>query len=342
MQLHLVLPGLLWPRKVLRDTASDLDLPALSWLLGRGHLSWLPPHAPESPESALCRAFGLDGAAPPYAALRLLGEGAPPGDDVWLCADPVHLSIEQRRVTLANNAPPASPEEIREIVSALSPHFAEVGEFVAGADGHGYLRLTQMPDIATVPPSIAAGYDAMLPQGANATLWRRLGNEAQMLMHALPCNELRERNGQPRLNSLWFWGPGRLPPSPSVIYERICGDDPVLRGLARLTGIPLESASRADALLQRPHGRVLLLLDPLLAPTRTYDALRWREALLELEHTWLKPLLAALRTGRLRSLRLTALGDEAGFDLVLKHGDLLRFWRRPMPLHELMPAATKP
>lgn len=339
MQLHLVLPGLLWPRKLLRDTASDLDLPALSWLLGRGHLSWLPPHAPES---ALCRAIGLDSAAPPYAALRLLGEGRPPGDDIWLCADPVHLSIEQRRMTLANNAPPASAEEIREIVTALAPHFADVGEFVGGTDGHCYLRLATMPDIATVPPSIAAGYDAMLPQGGNAALWRRLGNEAQMRLHALPCNELRERAGQPRLNSLWFWGPGRLPPSPPIFYERICGDDPVLSGLARLTGIPRETASRADALLQRPHGRALLLLDSLLAPSRAYDAMRWREALLELERDWLAPLLAALRAGRLRGLRLTALGDEAAFDLVISHGDLLRFWRRARRLHELTPGATNP
>ena len=338
MQLHLVLPGLLWPSKVLRDTASDLDLPALSWLLGRGRLSWLPPRALEG---ALCHAFGIEVDQPPYAALRLLGEGGTPGSDVWLCADPVHLSIGQRRMTLAADAPPASPEEIQQIVAALAPHFAEVGEFRGGADGHCYLRLAQMPDIATAPPSAAVGYDSMLPQGTNAALWRRLGHEAQMLLHALPCNEQRNRTGRPPLNSLWFWGAGTLPAQLPVRYERICGDDAVLRGLARLTGIPREAASQADALLQHRRGHALLLLDPLQMPARAYDAMRWREALLEVERIWLQPLLDALRAGRISSLHLSALGDESSLHLELSRADLLRFWRRPQHLHEMHATGTR-
>ena len=55
MQTHLVLPGLLWPGKALRDTAFYLDLPALAWLLGRGQQAWQPP---QPLEHWLCGAFG--------------------------------------------------------------------------------------------------------------------------------------------------------------------------------------------------------------------------------------------------------------------------------------------
>ena len=36
MTLTLVIPGLLWPRQVMRDTLYDADFPALQTLLGKG------------------------------------------------------------------------------------------------------------------------------------------------------------------------------------------------------------------------------------------------------------------------------------------------------------------
>lgn len=352
MQLHLILPGLLWPSQVLRDTASDLELPALSWLLGRGRLSWQPPRAPEA---ALCHAFGIAADAAgglPYAALRLLGE-APPGDaavdDIWMCADPVHLAIEKRRVTLAEEAPTASAAEMDAIVAALAPLLAELDEgcreFRAGRAGRGYLRLARPPAIATTPPSAAAGIDAMLPQGADARRWRQIANEAQMLLHALPLNAQRASRGQPPLNSLWLWGAGALPaaPQPGVGYTAAHGDDPILAGLARWAGTPLQpTATPAELLARRDAARPLVLLDTLRAPARQYDALRWRDALQDVERTWLQPLRRAIGSGRLQRLRITALGDAASLDLELTQRDRLRFWRRPQRLHELPAPETRP
>ncbi len=332
MQLHLILPGLLWPGKVFHDIASDLDLPALSWLLGRGHLS---PQPPRAPEQALCTALGIEDPEPPYAALRLLGDGGTPKDAIWLCADPVHLNIEQRRITLALDATPANAVETAEIVNVLAPHFATIGEFVGGIDGHCYLRLKETPSIITTPPSLAAGYQSMLPQGADALRWRQLTNEAQMLLHTLPRNERRDSARLPRLNSLWFWGAGRLPAGGNLPHGRIVGDDPVLRGLARLMDVPLEQAETPQVLLHERHGSTLLLLNPLQAPARAYDALRWREALLNLECTFLQPLRNTVSNGTVSLLQITALGDEDSFDLALTRHDRLRFWRRPRALHTL-------
>lgn len=332
MQLHLVLPGLLWPGKALHDTAFDLDLPALSWLLGRGRQAWQPP---QPLEHWLCGAFSIDQSPPPVAALRLLGEGGDPGEELWLCADPACLKIEQRRMSLDTSDVGVSAAEMQQIVAALAPLLADTGEFYAGEPGRAYLKLRRPPRLLTLPPSATAGHSNPLPSGADADFWQRLGNEVQMLLHTLPLNAQRETAGRPLLNSLWFWGAGRLPPrtdSAAFFYQNVIGNHSLLNGLAAWSGISRSPApTTPDAL---PHGS-LLLLDTLQAATQQLDALAWRTALMDIERDWLQPLRQALRAGRINCLRLTALGDEAILDLTLTRGDALKFWRRPQSLHAL-------
>lgn len=336
MPFHLILPGLLWPQKALRDTAHDLPLPNLSWLLGRGRLQW---QAPLPVEDWLCRQLGCatDAQHPPAAALRLLGEGGKPGGDIWLCADPVHVRIDQGRAHLFGGDLDIGAEETEQLAEALVPHFAEVGEFHAGASGHGYLRLRALPRLLNAPPSAAASRGNLLPSGADAGRWLRLINAAQMLLHALPLNARREAAGRPRLNSLWLWGAGSLPSATLATaggYRQVIGDQPLLKGLAAWSGVAHHAAPDSPAFPRRAGG-TLLLLNELQQASQTLDAGNWRAALIEIENGWLKTLGAALRAGRLGSLRLTALGDEASLDVTLTRADAMKFWRRPRPIHEL-------
>lgn len=339
MQLHLIIPGLLWPSKALHNTAYDLNLPALSWLLGHGRLSW---HAPQPVENFLCNTFGIDmdeAAGPPIAALRLLGEGVDPGTAIWLCADPVHLHIEQGRMSLSGETPPATTEEMHQIVAALAPYLAELGEFCSAANGergHGYLRLKEMPQLITTPPSSSVVQSKLLAQGADAARWQRIGNELQMLLHTLPLNVQRECDGRPALNSLWFWGAGVLPPRGVRRYTRVCGNSPLLNGLARWSATSQEAVPlNPEALLKSPTGNTLLLLDSLQTAAHRLDALAWREALVALDHVWLQALRRTLLSGHFGSLRITAIGDEASLDIHLDRRDALKFWRRPKALSGL-------
>jgi len=347
MQVHLVLPGLLWPGKALHDTAFDLELPALSRLLGRGRCNW---QASLPTETWLCREFGILTEEPPAAALRLLGEGGAPGDEFWLCADPAHLKFEQGRLTLAGDRLCISESEMRQIVHAASPHFAAhlpgFAEFVAGTDGrHAYLRLKASPQITTTPYSAAVGrsIQSALPCGPQAQRWLHLANELQMLLHALPGNQGRETQGLPALNTLWFWGAGFLPerlPSTGNRYDailsRASSDNALLKGISAWAGMPMQELPQSAAKLPR-LGNMLLFLDELHLPAQELDANIWRDALLEIERDWLAPLLAALASGGITRLRLSALGEEACLDVHLKRRDLLKFWRRPLALHQLAP-----
>jgi len=342
MPFHLILPGLLWPRKALRDTVHDLPLHNLSWLLGRGGLRW---QESVPVETWLCRELGCAPAPqqPPAAALRLLGEGGRPGSDIWLCVDPVHLRIDQGRANLFGGDLDIRDDEMQELSDVLRRQLTEVGDYHAGASGRGYLRLRKLPHLITTPPSAVAGRGALLPAGEDAGRWLRLVNETQMLLHALPLNARREAETRPRLNSLWLWGPGSLPDAaacPAHNYHQLIGNDLVLMGLAAWAGIAHhpEPDTPAPPVSSRA---TLLLLDGLRQAARTLDAGQWRAALMKIENGWLRTLRSALRAGRLGSLRITALGDEAVLDITVSGAAAMKFWRRPRLLHALpFPAAS--
>lgn len=380
MQLHLVVPGLLWPSSLLRDNSRDLELPALANLLGRGRLDWQPPL---SPEAALCQAFELglaqasDSAAPspplPLAALRYLGSlenagnvenpgsGGTPAKDYWLCADPVHLSLQRTRLMLDRNVPPASDSELQLIAQSINGllqqqdvDFLRHARFIAGHQGQGYLLLPASAPpgthaawqaLQTTSPVMAASHDDLLPQGTSATAlrWRQFANEAQMHLHQLSINQAREARGVAPLNALWLWGNGCLPaPSmdaasrPSDIMGLCTQDDNryLLAGLAQLHGQTLTNVSSVAQLLPLKHDS-LWLTDCLQASWQEWDVLGWRQQILALEQGWLQPLWSAWQQQHLTALTLTAPGRNATLQLRLRPLDRLRFWRKPCPLAAL-------
>ncbi|MDP2793381.1 MAG: hypothetical protein Q8O25_04755 [Sulfurisoma sp.] len=330
MQLHLALPGLLWPAKALPDVMFDLELPALSWLLGRGRCRLSSPLAFEG---WLSQRFGHDEVS--AAALRLLGEDGQPGNADWICADPAHLAFEHGHPTLADPAQlDLQADEIAEIAVSLAPTFSAVGHFSLRPSGHGYIELAAPADIVVAPPSttIGRGAAALLPRGADAARWVRLANEAQIALHALDLNRRREDAGRPTINTLWFWGAGRLPAAVTSPYAKVGGGGTLARGLARHANVPWGPAS--DALPTK--GGTLLVEERLLGPAQQLDAAAWRDAMLAVERERLAPLAAALRGGRVKKLVITGLGDETTLDLELTRGDTLRFWRRPQPLTDVI------
>ena len=330
--IHLVVPGLLWPKDSIAEITRGLALPALHTLLGRGRLVRRPA-MPE--ERWLCEAFGIAGEELPVGALRLLGEGGDPGSDAWLCADPVHLRFARDTLVLDAVGPDLAAEEAAQLVAALNAHLGEFGEFRAPHPRRWYLRLKRLPRIATHPPSAVAGrtLEPFMPQGDEARDWRRLINESQVLLHNHPLNAAREAAGRITANSLWPWGAGSLPGRATAPAARIEASHPLAIGLARLSGVPaLPTPERFEIAVP---GRLTFLQDLELAAQGLDDA-AWRTGLTELETRWFAPLLAALKGRKLTGLRLTALGDEACLDLTLDAGDAWQFWRRPKSLADLI------
>ncbi len=70
-----------------------------------------------------------------------------------------------------------------------------------------YLSGMDASQLESFPPSFLANRNASayLPDGEDSGQLRRLMTELQMLLHAHPVNEERERLGKLPVNSLWFW-----------------------------------------------------------------------------------------------------------------------------------------
>ncbi|MCK6406045.1 MAG: hypothetical protein L6Q60_08510 [Rhodocyclaceae bacterium] len=330
-RLTLLIPELIWPEPADRQTLDRLLTPALGALFARGHETRTT--APDNSADALiAAAFGLADDVP-YAPLRLLGEGHDPGTDHWACADPVHLRFHQERLILADGARIAIEEvEAGQLVRTLNDHFADAGEFRAAAADRWYLRLAAPADFRTPPLSEMAGrrLDRQLPEEASTAWLRKLLNEAQMLLHTHAANAAREESGRMTINSLWLWGPGRLPTQLARRFDSVFADAPLARGLARVSGAACHGSAGSFVEWQAAQtgNTSLVIIADLLRAVQYEDPDAWRQALLDLETRWFAPLAAAVRAGRVElDLQSSTIYGLLGWQV--KRGDLWRFWRRP-------------
>ncbi|ANQ84673.1 hypothetical protein dqs_1629 [Azoarcus olearius] len=340
MQIHLVIPGLIWPTPHATAPSGSLALPGLERLLGLGERTALTER---SSDAALARLFGLHSDALPYAALRRLGEqdGAEQhaGHD-WLCADPVHLQFAREHLLLTElDDSEIDQQDADALLAALNDSFADIGRFEAPAPRRWYLKLAAPTEAALFPLTDVVGRPIahFLPEGRDARLWQRTMNEVQIVLHNHALNQAREDRGLRSLNSLWFWGPGRLPERATAPCPTVLAADPLSVGLARLAGLTPQPPRTAAGLA----GDTLVVLDALQRPALQLDLDSWREALAGLERDWFAPL-AALPGGKLHRLRITAPGDRAGFELDVRAGQRWKFWRKPQALDALLKQIVPP
>ncbi len=282
-------------------------------------------------EASLCHWFGMESPCPPVAPLTYRFDAGQSTATYLLRADPVHLRADQRVLRLFDAGTfSIRQEEADQLVDTFNRFYAGQGMHLqAPCPQRWYLVLDQPAAITTTPLLSAGGQDidACLPQGAGAADWHRILNEVQMLFHEHPVNTRREQQGEPAINSLWFWGGGQLPDSLAAGVSRIATDHVLGLGLAQLSGIPrVDLPADIDELLPLDSAGVTLLVnDALAAATQYGDVDRWLEGLRELEAHWFIPLLDAIKQGKLDVLEVEPCH---GTRFRLTRRRLQFFWRR--------------
>jgi len=146
----------------------------------------------------------------------------PTGDAYWVRADPVVMYVDINRVhLLAVDEHGLTEQQTDHLLQALKPLFAEYELTLSRGDyphahQHWYLQAKQPLPTAFLPPAEALGqslenYLSVDSQLETTINWQRLQTESQMVLHQHPVNQQRQQQGLSAVNSLWFWGDGKLP-----------------------------------------------------------------------------------------------------------------------------------
>ena len=260
--------------------------------------------------------FQFAGGAIPAAALRHHCHVGGGENGVWLCADPAYVHSEATGARLlACPVHDMSTADADELAVALRPLFDEVSAtLVVDTSSTWCLRLAQgAPHATFTDPAAALGVNLTdcLPEGEDGRTWRRLFNEAQILLHAHPVNARRIAAGKVPINALWFWGEGSLPDSVETGLRYVASADDVLRGLAKMGGaIRLEPTPEALDIAGNA-GDALLDLD--------------MSGQLDVSRDWLPAFRRWLSERRFGEISLLFASGER---FRVRHLHRLRFWRR--------------
>jgi hypothetical protein len=271
----------------------------------------------------LCSLFNLSADNLPIAALTHLYDTNKFSDKFYLRADPVYLKTGIDRLYLvdAARALKITAAEASSLVEQLNQLFQQDGlEFSAPTPTRWYIALNHYPNLITHPLINVIGCDIhdYMPQGDS--IWRLRLNEIQMLLHQSQVNIDREACGELAINSLWFWGLGKLPEVPSSNWTHVWSDDALAKGLAMFTKVKHYDVPTSITELLTSGNHLVTLFKPQI------DSQTW---LNQLEQLWFAPLLTALKQQQIENLVIYP-DDTQKF--VINSRYIRQWWRKLLPI----------
>jgi hypothetical protein len=322
--LQLLIPDLLLPLDAMQRISAGLKLPYLSKILARSSQLRTPYHLPED---FLCEAFGMQAFAP----IRAATDGLDVGNAYWMCADPIHLELQQSQVILQPQVK-CDAEDSAALCDALNRHFEENGvTFVAPHPQRWYARIDSPSDVMTTPLRVASWRDvkAYQPQGVDALRWRSLSNEIQMLLHGHAINQVRAAQGIQAINSVWLWGGGCAKGIETSI-SALAGDATLSMPFAKAASIPF--CDSLEGILTIAGDTGIWVESALATAWQRGDLYDWRDAMEGVEREIAQPVWSAIEKGKLQTLQLDVLTETGTHRFMFDRSASWKLWRRPSSL----------
>ena len=349
MKLTLLVPNLLWPDPKQPEIYHDLPLPSLTTILSKSKSLTRPS---QDIEAWLCTAFNIPKQSGNWPVAPILIKTNAPSwmktdQEFWMRADPVHLRIEQNHIMLADHQSfQISESESTSIVADLNHYLKNDDlELTLMKPEQWYIRLPEAPEIQTHTLSevTCKNINHYLPTGTASAKWRKIFNEIQMLLHEHPVNLERESRGELPINSIWFWGGGKMPLSAQTLFTHTWSQHDLTQSLATVSDAPHSALPiHPETWLQTGlTGHHLVVLNDLHGKAKYRDAYHWRENLKYLDTNWFHPILTAIENKTIDHLTISMLGDIATQDFTLTHSGLWKFWLRPKPLTSFIASSSK-
>jgi len=283
--------------------------------------------------SSLFELFGFSrepGQDFPSAAVSRLSDAEDYPEGVWLRADPVHLTADRDGVVLMDhNVFDINQHDALAIAAEIRGLFeSEDMELEVPVPTRWYLHLKNPAAIQTHEISRVVGRNIQpfLPHGDDKAGWHRLLNEIQMTLHDAEINQQRQNRGLLAINSVWFWGMGKLPDLCPRVWSKVYADDDVTRGLAMLSATPFtelpDDISEID--IEQENISCLVVISAGVRFTQYNEPEKWAGFLQELEAKWFIGLESLLKSGFLQ--QVVIITEQGTFKL--KKSSLLKFWRQ--------------
>jgi hypothetical protein len=274
------------------------------------------------------------------------GYGLDPLDGTWFVVNPAHVQIGHSHLMMGDTRQlDLREEEARALFETARECCEEAGHALQyGAPDTWFLRADEWDGIQTASPDAAVGMNLTdwVPAGQQARAFRKLQNEVQVAWYTHPVNAAREARGQAAINSIWPWGgaseaaehaqklvaraAGKLAPQPALSTYMSPG---WLTALAdqRLDGLD-GIADRMSGDSGREGGRMLVCGNA-AAPAIAADWHGWLQEMHALEAALFAPLLAELKGGRIKTLRLVLSHRDGHLETTTTPMAQRKFWRRP-------------
>lgn len=288
-------------------------------------------------EMWLARALGLDARdRPALCAQAMLGYGLDPGEGVWFIVHPAHIEIARSHLLMADmRALDLDERHSRALFEAARPCFEDMGKPLLYGDAQTwFMRADGWTDLETSSPDAAAGMNLTdwLPHGAKSIEYRKLHNEVQMLWFEHPANAEREASGLAPINAFWPWacatGRETIPARAPMLATR--GAPGWLAALAQ------QREPALPELMNSPAEHAVLVCDNAARAAIGVDWAGWLAHMQHLDETVLAPVLAALREGRVKQVRLVLSHRDGHAEFTTTPITQKKFWRRPT-LDRLLP-----
>ncbi len=335
LSITLLVPGLFDAEYEAQGRESEL--PALEVILARAKSRAIN----EIPYTAsLCDLFqceyGSDEDIPMAAIGRLIdGEQKPEG--YWMRADPVHLHADQKSLNLVDvNNLALTQHDALALAASVRRSFTDQGwELEVPVPGRWYVKLNDKPLIKTseIYSVIGRNIQEFMPVGEHASTWHRLMNEVQIQLHNADINRLRAERGELPVNSLWFWGCGKLPGLLERRWTRVYSDDNSTMGLSMLSNTPcLPLPADSSEILEQDTGRANILVVMSDFQTTMLQRGQARQRLLQFEKNWCSKLVDGLTKGRVNELRVLTRRREYS----LGKPGFWKFWRKSRSFNSVL------
>ena len=328
--ITLVLPYALPLPEFAPDLIRALDAPALACLLSRRSAEvrhQVPEGARAAPHEAwLAQALELssDG-RPAFANAAMRGFGLEANGGAWHLVTPGHIQIARSHLMMADPRQlDLNEADSRALFDSARALCEELGhELLYGDLDTWFLRADDW-SFDTATPDTVVGMDLtdFMPKSAEARAFRRLQNEVQMAWHAHPANSAREARRLAPVNAFWVWGAGGAgkPSAPPIATYATPG---------WLTALGAQRIGNLDVPAGAFERDGIIIAGNLAETAIAADWGGWLEQMRHLESALFAPILAGVKSGRVRQLRLVLSSREGLREFATTPMAQRKFWRSP-------------